>query len=1028
MDLHRKVSRKRSNVGRPPKNNKGGVVVAAAGTATLPGVDPLHASDDDDNHDMNDHPHSSMRSAPSTTPAGVDDVNDDDDDEEDEQHGEDIGDEDRDPRSGDNKNPDDNSVAAIVARHRQEVMDRLPPSYKARFGNVGYAKYSRVYYPAMIVGPYDASPEARVKWNKSYEDCEKRGGSFENLELIVYWYGANPEQSFGYSLQDTFLTYKEGQTEGAEKNFMKLGSGVNKKAALDEFRADLALPQSDRLQRKIDFVEDLKALKAEAKAYESNNNAAVPKKRKYTRTKQKTGAAAAAAPTTAAPPVKRGPGRPRKVIAEDKPVVESAKKTRKSKKPKAEPDATNDDDVALASLDRDATGTATRRRSHAPPAAKLIDDVEEFGDADMSGSDGADDDDDDDDDFGGTGAGKKRGRKRGKATQKGPKATIKSLKDADSLGGDAGSDADDDDDEYDEKGRRKNVGQKKSKATQKSSRKRIKNESDADFQSDGAKSVADEDDDHDNFDESGPSKKRGRKKRKATQQAPNKRIKSDQDAGSHSGDANSDADDNVCDDNVPSTKRGRKKKVRDKVTTKEINDKDEDYHGGDPVTDADDDDNVVDGEWPTTKRGRKKGEPNLTESEGIDDEGDADSHSVDGESAANDDDYDYDSIMPSTKHGKKKSKGHQGAMKPVKKGQAASVRDVDPIKHETKAYKACLRSYGSILETWEVALQGNDFEGVKECMDRVMDVASDLTAPFIEHEVAPILKKSKHAARQANHTDLLSDAKALSSKMKPLYEEKKQHVPPEFKPPPRKKIPAPSQPAPLKDPPVRAQPTDSPQRQSSEKQLELTNLEGEPDPKSPISRKGSIKQERSNEFPEKSDVAPPPNPPKPDRKSFSLGRLGQMMHREQAPDTAKKPLPRSQSLPSWLVGPCSSVEVPSDDDRRLAVQFFRDMAGQFPSGKVDVESIAISLEAALFAWATQEKRCFATGAGVAAQKADWIDAYWDRVHAVVAGVCGKKDPGTLMHLILQGNYSTPMSVIDQKEEIYQKSFEGSPVL
>jgi hypothetical protein len=126
--------------------------------------------------------------------------------------------------------------------------------------------------------------------------------------------------------------------------------------------------------------------------------------------------------------------------------------------------------------------------------------------------------------------------------------------------------------------------------------------------------------------------------------------------------------------------------------------------------------------------------------------------------------------------------------------------------------------------------------------------------------------------------------------------------------------------------------------------------------------------------------------------------------------------------------------LPSDDDRILALDFLQGMAEQLPSDRIDVDAASVSLEKALYEWATSRTAGNgAPSAGVGGSsmpgKAPWVSLYWERLHALVAGVCGKKDTvGTLANLIVNGTYASPAKLVELASEDFAKSYNGQPLL
>lgn len=94
--------------------------------------------------------------------------------------------------TGDTTSGDDDDAAAelkqwqgMVAekkkefdREKRSVLDQLPQSYRNRFGEVGFGRFGKKYYPAMILGPYDVPSGApsflRETWMGAFEKVLRR--------------------------------------------------------------------------------------------------------------------------------------------------------------------------------------------------------------------------------------------------------------------------------------------------------------------------------------------------------------------------------------------------------------------------------------------------------------------------------------------------------------------------------------------------------------------------------------------------------------------------------------------------------------------------------------------------------------------------------------------------------------------------------------------------------------------------------------------------------------------------------------
>jgi hypothetical protein len=166
-------------------------------------------------------------------------------------------------------------------------------------------------------------------------------------------------------------------------------------------------------------------------------------------------------------------------------------------------------------------------------------------------------------------------------------------------------------------------------------------------------------------------------------------------------------------------------------------------------------------------------------------------------------------------------------------------------------------------------------------------------------------------------------------------------------------------------------------------------------------------------------------PSKQDRKAFSLGSLmrpsitkdsssrgGSTAEAsvKSAPVPTGKPAPLV--VPTWVKEP-PTIAAPTEDPRSLGLEFLVQAAEQFPTGKINVDSVARSLEAAIYDAAKQET--------------DWKGAYWPKVHALVAAICGKQEQGTLMNMIVMGRFETAEKVASLPFDKLAASFEGRPV-
>ena len=93
------------------------------------------------------------------------------------------------------------------------------------------------------------------------------------------------------------------------------------------------------------------------------------------------------------------------------------------------------------------------------------------------------------------------------------------------------------------------------------------------------------------------------------------------------------------------------------------------------------------------------------------------------------------------------------------------------------------------------------------------------------------------------------------------------------------------------------------------------------------------------------------------------------------------------------------------------------MGEHFETGAVDPESLARSLEAAVYEWSQKKNN----------NNNLWTTVYWDKVYALTAAICGKEAPGSLMRMIAQGQFSTPDKVAALSDDQLHMSYVGRPL-
>ena len=152
---------------------------------------------------------------------------------------------------------------------------------------------------------------------------------------------------------------------------------------------------------------------------------------------------------------------------------------------------------------------------------------------------------------------------------------------------------------------------------------------------------------------------------------------------------------------------------------------------------------------------------------------------------------------------------------------------------------------------------------------------------------------------------------------------------------------------------------------------------------------------------------------KKDNKQNSIGGAPDRMSSSSAVGTSSK-----KTVPSWVTAPLptfdSFVGCEQREDRMFALEFLLQAAAHFPGGKgANEESIARSLELAIFEWSKS--------------KGSFGDTYWEKVHAIVAALTGKREVGTLINSILEGSFPSAKSVVSLSFDNLVNSFEGLPI-
>jgi hypothetical protein len=345
------------------------------------------------------------------------------------------------------------------------------------------------------------------------------------------------------------------------------------------------------------------------------------------------------------------------------------------------------------------------------------------------------------------------------------------------------------------------------------------------------------------------------------------------------------------------------------------------------------------------------------------------------------------------------------------------------IKKHQKEFASCEADHLDNVEAWKVAIQAEDADKVSDILGGFLTKVEAIPASFIEGYQLPALMKSSKALLKKTETKGLDSYHEVWKRMKTTYEEGKKNIPIGFKPIKRKPTNVPV--TKHENPKDKKVVVTAPREKTPASAIKNEKLQDTQDPPASqevpkIPRRSISSIDDVSSQTAKSDPKAT-NPvraslPKPDRKTFTLSSL--MRSKDAVAQDASVPahssvrtsaLTKAKLSPSWIIGSCA-LEVPVDSDRSLAFDFLREMATHFPPGKISVETFALSLEAAIFQWASSND--------------NWQDDYWEKVHCLVAAIAGKRGPGSLMKFVLEGHFTAPKELVLLPDHILADSFEG----
>jgi hypothetical protein len=410
-----------------------------------------------------------------------------------------------------------------------------------------------------------------------------------------------------------------------------------------------------------------------------------------------------------------------------------------------------------------------------------------------------------------------------------------------------------------------------------------------------------------------------------------------------------------------------------------------------------------------------------------------------------DDDFEADHLSEDVE----KDESYTDALKPKvekvskksdKKATAATKvsKPKEPSKAKLKQkFQENEKVFGPILQTWADEIKKKDTSKLQAMIKQISACYTDFSVRFIElYPVPDLVKRTKGVLKEKNAD--LTDLVALRTKLNSFYMEEKNKVPESFKPKPKRQISTGSS---LKESQSRLtvnEPNMS-TKASSQSTIGATAVMATSRPG--IEQPGDYKrkQEQRQSEPEtnremisaipKHDLkthasSKPDKFLKPEKKNFSIGNyvkttLQEAVSASKTPVVTSRAVSVAKVIPAWITEE-TSLEPPTDQDRSLGLEFLRQMATCFPSGNINAESLALSIEKAINDWSVKQSL-------VSPSDFAWRDAYWERVHAIVAAVCGKRNSGTLMNLLLNGDFDDPLELVGLDHKIFLDSFEGRPV-
>ena len=369
---------------------------------------------------------------------------------------------------------------------------------------------------------------------------------------------------------------------------------------------------------------------------------------------------------------------------------------------------------------------------------------------------------------------------------------------------------------------------------------------------------------------------------------------------------------------------------------------------------------------------------------------------------------------------------------------------------ERKAFRKCEEDYCPLLDQWNSSLKSQNIAQLQSMLGNVLKEVEKFSPTFIEtYDVSGILKRSKSVLKEAK-ADLAIHHEVREA-FKKAYLEKKKEIPDNFK---MRKSAQFSKQAPVEAPtyvkgnrdkvdrdPVsdrsRSVHVRSDEATPAEKEEVEVGKEASSDAGKPTVENKNTRVPRrdcsvsslpsGNERKKVQSQTQASIPPVGERKKFSLTSLmGQGSQKDVTAneDLASRPIAgphrpppgAGNKKPLWMTEPWQGEKVLPHDQRMLALDFLSEMALFCPEEKWNQDSIARSIEAAVYYHvANLQKLCPGSER--------WLDPYWKKVHTIVATVSGKSKPGSLLQRLLSGRFRTASDLVKLSEEEFAQEFD-----